>query len=43
MIFDLYYVIMFYVDKMSAPIVNKDRGRHYCVDEDFYNTNLRGL
>ena len=34
---------MFYIDKITTPSPNKDRGRHHCVDEDFYNTDLGRL
>lgn len=36
----MYYVIMFYMYELTKQTVSKDRGRHHCVDEDFYNYQL---
>jgi hypothetical protein len=34
----MYYVVMYYMYKLTTQRVSKDRGRHYCVDADFYDS-----
>jgi hypothetical protein len=33
----IYYVVLYYFYQMLGGERCYDRGRHYCVDEDFYN------
>lgn len=33
----IYFMVLYYFYEFFGYQVSSDRGRHYCVDEDFYN------